>query len=97
MTIHVTPKHSFNYDSTTCAVFHANKGEGLPSHEHVYNHGTICLNGSIAIRKDGKEIIATKKNGAFDLLAGAPHEIEALEDNTVFMNIFATQFEKQVY
>ena len=97
MIVHVIPKHSFTYDSTTCAIFHANKGEGLLAHEHVYNHGTICLNGSIAIRKDGKEIIATKEDGAFDLIAGSPHEIEALEDNTVFMNIFATQYEKQIY
>lgn len=95
--IALPPKHSFTYDGATCAIFHANIGEGLPMHEHMYSHATVCFNGKIAIRKDGKEIIATKEDGAFNLLAGEPHEIEALEDNTVFMNVFATKYESKKY
>jgi quercetin dioxygenase-like cupin family protein len=95
--IALPPKHVFSYDSTNCHVFHANTGEGVPMHEHMYSHGTICFNGKIVIRKDGKEVVATKEDGAFNLLAGEPHEIEALEDNTVFMNIFATKYENKKY
>ena len=89
MTFAITPQHTFTYKTTQNNVFHANKGEGLPKHSHAYSHATICHSGSIAIRKEGKEVVATKDSGAFNLLANEWHEIEALEDNTVFVNIFA--------
>lgn len=82
-------KHYFSYEKTQNKVFHANKGEGLIRHEHDYSHATICHAGSIVIRKEGKEVIANKDSGAFNLVANEWHEIEALEDNTVFVNIFA--------
>jgi len=87
--ITIAPQHTFVYETTQNNVFHCSKGEGLPRHEHIYSHATICHNGSIVIRKEGKEVIANKDNGAFNLLANEWHEIEALEDNTVFVNIFA--------
>jgi quercetin dioxygenase-like cupin family protein len=89
MTIKIEPAHNFGYEQTTNSVYHANKGEGLPKHEHLYAHATICHAGSIVIRKEGKEIVADKTSGAFNLLANEWHEIEALEDGTVFVNIFA--------
>ena len=85
----INPKHTFVYETTQNNVYHADKGEGLPRHSHNYSHATICHNGSIAIRKEGKEVIATKDSGAFNLVANEWHEIEALEDGTVFVNIFA--------
>ena len=84
-----TLKHSFTYDGAQINVYHASKGFGLPSHSHVYNHATICHNGSCAIRLEGKEKIIDKHSGAFNLPAGKWHEIEALEDDTVFVNVFA--------
>lgn len=87
--ITLTPTHTFDYENTRNGVFHANIGEGLPHHEHIYSHVTICHSGSIAIRKEGKEIVVNKDSGAFNLVANEWHEIEALEDNTVFVNIFA--------
>jgi quercetin dioxygenase-like cupin family protein len=87
--ITISPQHSFSFDGTQNAVYHANIGEGLAKHEHSYNHFTICHNGSCVIRLENKERIITKKDGAFDLPANQWHEIEALEDNTVFVNIFA--------
>lgn len=87
--IQLEPQHSFIYEATKNNVYHANKGEGLPKHQHDYAHATICHSGSIVIRKEGKEVIATKDSGAFNLVANEWHEIEALEDNTVFVNIFA--------
>lgn len=91
MTTNIALSHTFTYETTQHNVYHANKGEGLPRHEHSYSHATICHNGSIAIRKQNKEVIATKASGAYNLLANQWHEIEALEDNTVFENIFVVQ------
>lgn len=85
----VSPKHSFTYDGAQLNVYHASKGFGLPSHSHAYSHATICHNGSCAIRLEGKEKIIDKHSGAFNLPAGKWHEIEALEDDTVFVNVFA--------
>ena len=85
----LAPHHSFVYDGTRMNVFYANKGEGLPRHSHSYSHGTICVAGSCAIRKDGVEVISTKDSKPINLGAVDWHEIEALEDNTVFVNIFA--------
>jgi quercetin dioxygenase-like cupin family protein len=82
-------KHSFTYDGAQLNVIHANKGEGLPKHSHFYSHATICHNGSCVIRMEGKEKIINKHSGAFNLPANEWHEIEALEDDTVFVNVFA--------
>lgn len=89
MTIAISPKHTFTYESTQNNVYHADKGEGIPKHSHGYAHATICHAGSIIIRKENKEVIANKDSGAFNLVGGEWHEIEALEDGTVFVNIFA--------
>lgn len=89
MTIAVTPAHSFTYDGAVLNVYHANKGEGLPRHEHTYAHATFCASGSCVVRKEGKEIIINKNNKPLNLRAREWHEIEALEDGTVFINVFA--------
>jgi hypothetical protein len=94
MTINVPIKHTFTYGNVTCNTYHANKGEGLASHVHIFAHGTMCMNGSIVIRKDNKEIVATKEDSCYNLKEAEYQEIEALEDNTVFMNIFVTDFSK---
>jgi quercetin dioxygenase-like cupin family protein len=85
----ISPKHTFTYDGASINVYHASKGFGLPRHSHGYSHATICHNGSCAIRMEGKEKIIDKHSGAFNLPGGEWHEIEALEDDTVFVNIFA--------
>jgi quercetin dioxygenase-like cupin family protein len=87
--IGVTPQHTFTYDGATSNVYHANKGEGIAKHTHAYSHATICHNGSIIIRKEGKEVTANKYSGAFNLIGTEWHEIEALEDDTVFVNVFS--------
>lgn len=87
--IAISPKHTFTYDGATLNVYHANKGEGLPKHEHSYSHATICHSGSCVVRVESKELIMTKDTQPVNLLGGKWHEIEALEDGTVFVNIFA--------
>ena len=89
MTIRITPRHDFNYDGVTIHKYHANKGEGLPKHEHQYAHATMCCSGSCIVRKEGREVILTKDDSPVNLIANEWHEIEALEDGTVFVNIFA--------
>lgn len=89
MTTAIAPRHSFTYDGAQLYVYHANKGEGLPKHEHVYSHATICNAGSCWVRKEDKELLMTKETQPVNLVANEWHEIEAAEDGTVFVNIFA--------
>ena len=89
--IRITPSHSFVYDGVMMGIYYADKGEGLPKHEHTYSHASFCTSGSVVIRKDGKEIIIDKNTQPLDLSSNEWHEIEALEDNTVFINVFAVQ------
>jgi quercetin dioxygenase-like cupin family protein len=86
----LTPKHSFTYDGARLNIYHANKGEGLPMHGHEYSHATMCNAGSCRITLDnGKAKVIDKNSIPVNLLAGIQHEIEALEDGTVFVNVFA--------
>lgn len=87
--INVTPKHSFTYDGILINVFHANKGEGIPSHQHGYTHATMCNAGSCKITLKDRSHIINKDSTPLNLPYNEWHEIEALEDNTVFVNIFA--------
>lgn len=85
----VTPRFSVTQDGTTLNVYHPQKGEGLPKHEHTYSHLTMCHAGSIIVRKEGRELVMTKDTQPVNLVAAEWHEIEALEDGTVFVNVFA--------
>ena len=87
--ITVAPRFQFTYDGAQLNVYHANKGEGLPRHEHAYSHATMCNAGSCIVRVKDKELVMTKDTQPVNLSAGKWHEIEALEDNTVFVNVFA--------
>lgn len=89
MTESVIPVHQVTYDGATLNVYHANKGQGLPRHEHNFAHLTMCHAGSCIIRKEGIEKVITKDTQPVNLLANQWHEIEALEDNTVFVNVFS--------
>jgi quercetin dioxygenase-like cupin family protein len=89
MTQTLVPAHQVTYDGAQLNVFHANKGQGLPRHEHVYSHLTICHAGSCVIRKEGIEKIINKNTQPINLKANEWHEIEALEDETVFINVFS--------
>lgn len=89
MIVSVSPIHNFTYDGAVVNIYHANKGEGLPRHEHTYAHATFCAAGSCVVRKEGKEVIVRKETQPINLRAAEWHEIEALEDGTVFINVFA--------
>ena len=89
MILTVTPRHTFDYDGVTINKYHANIGEGLPKHSHLFAHATMCCSGSCVVRKEGKEFVLTKNDSPVNLVANEWHEIEALENGTVFVNIFA--------
>ena len=89
MTTPVAIAHGFSFDGVTLQIYHANKGEGLPKHEHVYAHATVCYAGRCAIRKENVYVELTKNSQAVVLRENEWHEIEALEDGTVFSNVFA--------
>lgn len=85
----LSPRHSVTYDGATVNVYHANKGEGLPRHEHAYAHLTMCHAGSCVVRKEKGQRVIDKNSMPLNLAANEWHEIEALEDGTVFVNVFA--------
>ena len=89
MVVTISPTHQFTYDGAQLNVYHADKGQGLPKHEHNFSHATICHNGSCLVSLEGRSYIIDKNSQPLNLPAGEWHEIEALEDNTVFVNVFA--------
>jgi quercetin dioxygenase-like cupin family protein len=82
-------KFTVVYDGAQLNVYHANKGQGVLRHEHNYAHLTVCHSGSILVTKEGKSLTMTKDTQPVNLVANEWHEIEALEDGTVFVNVFA--------
>jgi quercetin dioxygenase-like cupin family protein len=85
----VAPKHNFTYDGAQLNVYHADKGQGLPKHEHIYAHATMCNAGSCLVNLKGRSYTIDKNSQPLNLPANEWHEIEALEDGTVFVNVFA--------
>lgn len=87
--ISVAPKFIVTQDGTTLNIFHANKGEGLLRHQHEYSHLTMSHAGSCKVSNQRRSIVMTKDTQPVNLPAYEWHEIEALEDGTVFVNVFA--------
>ena len=85
----VTPRFSVTQNGTTLNIYHADAGQGLPKHSHDYSHLTICTAGSCVVRKENRQLVMTKDTQPVNLVGAEWHEIEALEDGTVFVNVFA--------
>lgn len=85
----IHPRFSVVQDGTTLNIYHADVNDGLPKHEHGYSHLTMCHAGKCIVRKEGRELVMTKDTQPVNLVAREWHEIEALEDGTVFVNVFA--------
>ena len=52
--------HTFNYDGTTLNIYHVDKGEGLPKHQHGFSHATMCNAGSCKVSLEGRHYIIDK-------------------------------------
>jgi quercetin dioxygenase-like cupin family protein len=89
MILQAAPRHHFTYGGSAISVYHVGAGEGLPRHEHSHAHATICVSGSCVIRKANRELIMTKETQPVNLLPNEWHEIEALQDETVFINVIS--------
>lgn len=87
--INIPPKHTFTYSGAVLNVYHANKGEGLLKHEHIFAHATMCNAGSCLVSLEGRNYKINKDSQPLNLPANEWHEIESLEDGTVFVNVFA--------
>ena len=87
--VQILPFFTVSYDAGVINIYHAEKGQGVPRHEHAYSHLTMCHAGSVILRKENRELIITKNSQPVNLIGSEWHEIEALEDGTVFVNIFA--------
>lgn len=85
----IHPKFRVTQDVATLNVFHANVGEGLPKQAHPYSYLTMCHASSCVVRKENKKLAMTKDTQPVNLLANEQNEIEALEDGTVFVNVFS--------
>jgi quercetin dioxygenase-like cupin family protein len=85
----IGPKHSFTVETATTNIYHGNIDEGLNKHEHLYSHVTYCAKGKILIKKEGKQLEMTITSKPVLLKANEWHEVEILEDDSVFVNIFA--------
>jgi quercetin dioxygenase-like cupin family protein len=82
-------KHFFSYNGAQLNVYHANAGQGLPKHSHTWSHAIVCHNGSCLVSLEGRSYTINKNSQPLNLPANEWHEIEALEDETVFVNVFA--------
>ena len=85
----VHPKFMFTVKDVTTAVYHAGEREGSPKHSHNYDHAILCANGSCIVRKENKLVTLNKNSQPVLLTAPDWHEIEALEDGTVFITTLA--------
>jgi quercetin dioxygenase-like cupin family protein len=79
--------HLVFFDNVDIRVFYLNKNQGLPLHEHTTGHMVICGSGSIVCRSNNTEVILNKYSEPFYFQPCIPHEIEALEDNSMCINI----------
>ena len=84
----IIPAHTFTYASAQVNVYHADKGEGLLKHEHLYSHATVCHSGKCLVSLEGRSYTMDKDSQPLNLPANEWHSIEALEDGTVFVNNF---------
>jgi hypothetical protein len=85
----IEPINQVTYDGAQLRIYHANIGDGLPKHSHYFSHLTMCHAGSCVVRKEGRQLIINKHSLPVDLGNEEWHEIEALENDTVFVNVFS--------
>jgi len=84
----IPPTYTFLYDQVRFSVYHADVGQGLTRHEHTFAHLTMCVAGQAAIRKENLYKEMDKDTVPVILKEKEWHEVEALVDGTVFINVF---------
>ena len=80
----------FKYLGIEVNTYEANTGEGIPMHTHPFAHGTICQTGLCKITIDDNSFVI--QNGILsEMPENTAHEIEALEDGTIIVNVVPDQ------
>lgn len=64
------------------------RGEGLPMHQHDVDHLTIVCAGRVVARTDARVVERGPGDPPILFRAHRAHELEALEDGTVILNVF---------
>lgn len=71
------------------------KGDIHKGHTHVLDHVTIVLKGSVQVKVGDKEPYDVSAPCVLEIAKDVLHEFKALEDETIYMCIFATsEYEK---
>ena len=84
------PRFFFAVENCIINTFHIDKaGEGHPKHMHDYNHVTQVHAGRLLVTTAKTSFEMDKDTKPILFPANEWHELEALEDGTVFCNIFA--------
>lgn len=81
-------QHSFSAMGQTYIRYVFATGEGLPKHIHDVDHLTIVAAGRIKAATDTREVERTPSDPPILFRASRFHEIVALEDNTIVLNVF---------
>jgi hypothetical protein len=84
--------HTYTLNGCTLNFYFGTTGEGLARHEHIFDHLTYCSSGSAVLRTARQEQIITKDTRPINLPANEWHEIEILEPNTAFVNVFQNDY-----
>jgi quercetin dioxygenase-like cupin family protein len=87
----ITLGYKFAYNGSVFFYYSGNKGQGLPKHEHVFSHLTFVASGKTCVRKENLYRELSPGDHPLNLKENEWHEIEILEDNTVFINISGGQ------
>jgi quercetin dioxygenase-like cupin family protein len=90
------PRFIFTIDGCTINTFHIDKaGEGHPKHDHDYDHVTQVHSGRLRVTMEHTTFEMTKDTKPIKFPANQWHELEAVEDGTIFCNVFAVGKEMQ--
>lgn len=84
----LNPLLSFDYLTARCQIYAGSVGAGLLKHEHTFSHISVCVQGSIKITKEKGSKVLVANNAPTLLVANEWHEIEVLEPDTIFINMF---------
>ncbi len=77
------------WGDVTATVFQLNTGEAIPRHKHPFIHSTRVIRGSVRVDIDGEASFAMRSVSDRDMIlpADIDHEITALEDDTIIVNM----------
>ncbi len=81
-------QHAFDvFDRYVSAyVFHS-VGQNLPLHTHDFSHTTSVLQGAVVVSDGGQKQKTLKVGASIIFRPGVPHRIEAIENETIIVNI----------